>query len=330
MATMIKPEIYLEWSGRNVSKSLAAFVKHISYTDSLSTNESEKPDNLTLTLNNLDGRFLDAWYPSKGDILKPGIAFLDSVWMWGAFEIDDIKFRFSPDEVIIKANAAKLQRTDLDKQQSRAFDNIKLSALLNIVANEAGMKAVLTGPDVTLNRVEQQAESSMSMLRRLGVLYGLPINIKSGCLYMGVPNDIEKLTLSIRERNQIQKLDLPDVVRGKCTAVKIDYYDQEQKSLVSYTAGDEHAPDSQILRYYDAPASNHDEAVTYATSMLMEQSSKGNATGSLTLTATPLTSGQTIQFTDIGKLHPTWKVLSQTTTVSDSGWTCSAQIGKAQ
>ncbi|MBE8578704.1 phage late control D family protein [Vibrio sp. OPT18] len=330
MAKMIRPTTFLEWAGRNVSQSLGGFVKSITYTDNLSTDESEAPDEISLTLSNVDGRFLDAWYPSKGDSLKAGIQYLDLTWHWGGFEIDDVRFRFSPDEVTIKASAAKLKRAELDKAQSRSFDNVQLSALLNIVASEAGMKSVLSGPDTTIAHVEQQAESSMSMIRRLGVLYGLPVNIKSGTLYMGVPDGIEVLVLDINNRSVIKKMDLPDVVRGKYTAVKIDYYDQDKKSLISYQAGDDTAPESQILRYYDAPVSTHDEAVTYANAALKEQNSKGNAKGSVTLIGTPLTSGQEIHFKGAGKAHAKWQVLNQTTTVSDAGWTGTANIGKKE
>ncbi|WP_367971617.1 hypothetical protein RJD38_21235 [Vibrio scophthalmi] len=330
MAKMIRPTILLNWAGRDVTQSLGGFVKSITYSDRLNTDESELPDDISLVLNNVDERFLDAWYPSKGDTLKAGIHFIDFTWQWGSFEIDDVRFRFSPDEIIIKASGAKLKRAELDKAQSRAFDNIQLSALLNIIANEAGMKSVLSGSDATITRVEQQAESSMSMIRRLGKLYGLPVNIKSGTIYMGVPDGIDTLVLNIQERSKIQKLDLPDVVRGKYTAVKIDYYDQDKKALISYQAGDDQAPESQILRYYDAPVSTHDEAVTYANAALKEQNSKSDATGSITLTATPMTSGQELQLNGIGKAHHLWQVLSQSTSVSDAGWTATAKIGKKE
>lgn len=330
MATLIKPTTVLDWAGRDVTQSLGAYVKHISFSDSLQVDETSVPDTLSITLRNPDGRFLDAWYPSKGDILKAGVRYQDSTWMWGVFEIDDIKFRFAPDELIIGANAAKLARGDLDKAQSRAFDNIALSALLNIVANEAGMNSVLTGEDVTLIRVDQQAESSMSMIKRLASLYGLPVNIKSGTLYMGIPKGIAPLTLSVTDRNRIQKLDLPEVVRGQYTAVKIDYYDQDKRQLIQYIAGDDQASNAQILRLYDAPVTSHDEAVTYANAALKEQNNQSKSTGSITLTATPITSGQEMNFTHVGKLHPSWMVLNQTTTVSDGGWTCNATIGKRE
>lgn len=319
----------LEWAGRIVSVDLAPFIKSITYTDSLNTSERSQPDSISLTLSNDDKRFLDAWYPSKGDTLKAGLFYNDNKWPWGEFVIDDFNFRFSPDELIIGASAVNKKRTALDKKQSRSFDNVQLSTLLNIIASEADMKSLLTGNDTTITRVEQQSESSMSMLHRLSQQYGLALNIKSNCIYMGIPEHLPMLTLSLSQRTNIQKLDLPDEVRSKISAVLVEYYNQEQKKTLTYMAGNSTASDAQILRLYDAPVSSREEAKVYAESKLSEQSAKGQSTGNITLTATPLASGQGITFTDIGKLHNKWKVLTQTTTVTDKGWSATARIGKA-
>ncbi len=327
---MIKPKITLIWANRNVSEDLAPFVKSITYTDSLNTNDDSQPDSLSLTLNNKDLRFLDEWYPSKGDTLKAGLSYSNNQWSWGEFVIDEFKFRFAPDELIVGASAVNQKRVAIDKKQSRAFDDVQLSTLISIIANEANMTSLLTGNDIKIKRVEQQAESSMSMLHRLGQQYGLAVNVKSNCIYMGVPGGLPGLTLSIRKRTNIQKLDLPDEVKNKVSAVLVEYYNQEQKEVMRYMAGNSTATDAQILRLYDAPVSSHDEAKVYAESKLTEQDSKGKSTGSVTLIGEPITSGQKITFSDIGKLHNKWQVLNQTTTVTDSSWSATARIGKTQ
>ncbi|MGR5240227.1 phage late control D family protein [Photobacterium damselae] len=328
MATLIRPTIVLNWAGRNVTLDIGPFVKSITYTSSLNKSKKNTPDSISLVLNNLDKRFLNEWMPTKGDSLNPGILYRDKQWMWGRFEIDDIKYRFAPDEVIIGASAATINRTALDKLQSRAWDNIQLSTLLQLIARESGMNGILTGNDVQLSRVEQQAESAMSLLTRLGKQFGLPVNVKDLSIYMGTPSKMPELTLSIDERNVIQKLDLPVVVRNQTTAVIVEYYDQEKKQVMTYKAGNPNTPDSQVLRLYDAPATTHDEAKTYAESALGEQGESDKASGNITLVATPITDGQIINFQGIGKLPAKWQVLNQTTTVTTRGWTCNARLGE--
>ncbi|UJZ95037.1 hypothetical protein IHC87_06745 [Photobacterium damselae subsp. damselae] len=330
MAALINPTIILNWAGRNVSKDIGPFVKSISYSSNFAKGQKNTPDTISLVLNNLDKRFLNEWKPTKGDSLNPGILFNNNQWMWGRFEIDDIKYRFGPDEVIVGANAATINRTALDKHQSRAWDNIELSTLLQLIARESGMNGILTGSNTKLVRVEQQSESAMSLLTRLGKRFGLPVNVKDLSIYMGAPEKVPELVLSIDERNVIQKLDLPDpdVIRNQQTAIIVEYYDQEKKQTLTYKAGNTNVPDSQILRLYDAPASTHDEAKTYAQSSLGEQSERDKATGSITLVATPICDGQIIRFTGLGKLHAKWQVINQTTTVTTRGWTCNARLGK--
>ena len=328
MATLIKPVIVLHWAGRNVTSDIGPYVKTISYTDNLNRGEQNTPDSISLTLNNLDKRFLDEWKPTKGDGLNAGILFNGKQWMWGRFEIDDIKYRFAPDEVIIGASAATINRTALDKQQNRAWDDIQLSTLLGLIARESGLNAVLSGDDVQLVRVEQQAESALSLLSRLGSKYGLAVNVKDLTIYMGTPQGLSDLVLSIDDRNVIQKLDLPEVTRNQSSAVIVEYYNQETKQTLQYKAGNANAADSNALRLYDAPATTYEEAKTYAESALSEQAETSKATGSVTLIATPVFAGQVIAFGGLGKVHSRWQILNQTTTVSTRGWTCNARLGK--
>lgn len=328
MATLIRPTVALDWAGRNVTLDMGPFVKSISYTSSLNKSTQNTPDSISLVLNNLDRRFLNEWMPAKGDSLNPGVLYQNLQWMWGRFEIDDIKYRFAPDEIIIGANAATINRTALDKQQSRAWDNIQLSTLLQLIARESGMNGVLTGSDVRLPHVEQQAESALSLLSRLGKQFGLPVNVKDLSIYMGTPKGIPELTLSINDRNAIQKLDLPIVVRNQTTAVVVEYYNQEEKQVLTYKAGNPNTPDSQVLRLYDAPVATYEEAQVYAESKLGEQGVKNKSAGNITLIATPISDGQIINFLDIGRLPAKWQVLNQTTTITTRGWMCNARLGR--
>lgn len=324
MAALSIPIISLLWAGHDVTREVAPLIKSISYSDTLNTDESSQPDTLSLVLHN-DGRFLDEWYPQKGDAVKAVLEDKDIKWPWGRFEIDDIRFRFSPDEIQISASAALFERTALEEVRSRSFDNIQLSSLLNLIASESGMKSVLTADDIILSRVEQRAESSIALLKRIGARYGLPVNIKNASVYMGVP-EIAPLILDIGKRSIIKRLDLPSVVRGMIRAVTIEYYDQTQKHVVTHTAGDASATGAQNLRLYDVPVSNIDEAKVYAEAELDNQKSGKRATGSMTLVGVPLTSGQPIQFIGLGKLPSKWEVISQTTTVTSKGWQTNVRI----
>ncbi|WP_108945616.1 phage late control D family protein [Shewanella halifaxensis] len=335
MATLIHPQITLEWAGRDVSADLSPYVKSITLNDSLSRDGQNQPDTISLTLNNKGRVFLSDWFPTKGDTLKAGIKFNSDLngretpnhWRWGEFEIDDVRYRFSPDEVIVGASAAPFKREQWDKAQSRGWTNIQLSTLTQLIAAESGMGVLLTVPDVLLDRVEQQSESAQSLMQRLSKRINAPINIKDKRLIVGIPPDIPELVVALDKR-QIQKLDLPSAVRTGVSAVEVDYYDQLKKSSVVYRAGDPNATGTQIVRLYDAPASSIDEAKRYAEAELESRLSKGKSTGSITLIATPISSGQPLRILGIGKLHPLWIVQSQTTTVTSKGWTATARIGQ--
>lgn len=321
----------LSWADRVVTRDLAKYVKSLSYTDTLERGKSDR-DQVSLVLDNRERIFLDAWYPREGDILRPGVAWQlqsqtkgpASSWAWGAFEIDSLRFRFSPDEVVIGAMATTAKRSAMETARTRAFPNIMLSALVNQLAGEAGMQGVFTGEDVRLERVEQRAESSRNLLARLGERYGLPVSQKNQTLYMGIPV-LPELTLSLANRNVVTQADFPITKRDTYGAVTIDYYDPDQRKQITYQAGDPNAPEGRVLRLYDVKVGSLEEAKRYADSQLSATGTRQTAYGQLQLINTPLAAGQIINLTDAGKLPPKWRVVTQTTSLGGR-WICNAKL----
>lgn len=325
----------LTWANRQVTKDLAPYVKALSYTDSLETGKSQR-DQVSLTLDNRKGIFTQQWFPSEGDILQPGVvwehkttsASAPSRWAWGRFEIDSIRFRFSPDEVVIGGLAVTAKRDAMEKAQTRAWNNIKLSALVGQLAAEADMTIAFTGDDMMIDRIEQRAESSRDFLARLAARYGLPSAIKNQTLYVGTPDTLPKLVISLKHRDVISQADFPITKRDTYGSVIIDYYDAEQRKQITYQAGNPSAPEGRTLRFYDVPVRSLEEAKRYADSQLSATGTKQTAFGQLQLINTPLAAGQIIELTDAGKLPPLWKVVTQTTTLGGR-WICNAKLERA-
>lgn len=332
---LIKYAALLTWANRKVSEDLAPYVKSLSYVDSLRQGKSER-DQVSLVLDNRGGIFTEKWFPKEGDILSPGVVWEHrqatpdnqaSSWAWGRFEIDSIRFRFGPDEVVIGALAATAKRDAMEKAQTRAFNNIKLSALVAQLAAEADMQGVFNGEDVLLDRVEQRAESSRDFLARLAGRYGLPVSNKNQTLYVGTP-ELPRLKLSLKRRDVVSQADFPITKRDTYGAVIIDYYDAEQRKQITYQAGNPGAPEGRTLRLYDVPVRSLEEARRYADSQLSATGTKQTAFGQLQLINTPLAAGQLIELTDAGKLPPLWKVVTQTTSLGGR-WICNAKLERA-
>ena len=63
----------LSFNGKNVNTSLADYLKSVSYEDVASGNS----DAISITLQNIDQKWMNQWYPTKGDKIAGSITFKD-------------------------------------------------------------------------------------------------------------------------------------------------------------------------------------------------------------------------------------------------------------
>lgn len=325
------PTVLLNWAGRSVTEDLSGFVISATYTESLRKSKAGR-DKISLVLSNKNRIFCNAWYPQQGDTLKPGIAWTDRVtgrqkiWRWGAFTIDDIRFRFGPDEVVIGATATGASSDKMEQKQSRAWENISLRKLCDLLGKEAGMSCTFTGEDVIVLRVEQRNESSRELLTRLAGSFGLEIAMKDKAMFVGTP-DMATLTVDMANRAAVKSADIvAQSHRTTAQAVVVEYYDPEKKEVMTYSTGSV-TDDKHTQRYYDADVGSMDEAKRFAQSKMTD---KRRAESRLVLLNTPVAAGQKIVLSNAGKLPANWRVEEQTTSVSTSNWQASIKMSKGK
>lgn len=332
MATVMKPYPLLDWAGRNVTGDMARYVKSLSFTDVLEDGEAGR-DTMSLVLDNRDRIFMKAWKPTEGDVLKPGIGWTVNgktrVWQWGRFVIDGVKFRLAPDEVIITASAQPADKAALENVKTRSWDNIKLHALMQQIAREAGCEAFIYDvKDKTLAHVEQRAESARALLKRIADEQNVPINFKNADLYVGTPATLEPLVIDIEKRGELTGADLPESKRNTYSAVSVEYYDTNKAETIRYIAGDPNATQERTLKLYNIPVSSVEEARDYANQQLSSGGSKQTNYGSLSLTGKPISAGQEVTLINVGDVHAKWKIASQTTSLRRGQWSATARIAR--
>ncbi|MGQ3662060.1 phage late control D family protein [Citrobacter braakii] len=326
-----RPSVLLNWAGRSVTEDLSDFVTSITYTESLRKSKAGR-DKISLVLNNRDRIFCDAWYPQQGDTLKAGIAWTDlatgrqKIWRWGAFTIDDVRFRFGPDEVIIGAMATAAASDKMEQKQNRAWDNISLRKLCELLSKEAGMSCTFTGEDVIVPRIEQRNESSRELLTRLAGSFGLEIASKNESMYVGTPK-MAALEVDLANRAAVRSADIvAQSHRNTAQAVVVEYYDPEKKEVMTYSTG-KVTDDKHTQHYYDADVGSMDEAKRFAQSKMTD---KRRAESRIVLLNTPVAAGQNIILKNAGKLPAKWRTEEQTTSISISSWQATVKMSKGK
>lgn len=334
MATLdpIKPIILLNWAGRHVTEDLSGYVKSITYTES-KRKKSGGRDRVQLTLDNSSGIFTSDWYPQSGDSLQPGVSWLDlstgklSAWSWGRFTIDDIRYRFGPDEVTIGALASGKASDKMEQTKNRSWDNISLRLLCTTLAAEAGMSCSFTGDDTLIDHVQQRNESSRELLTRLAEQYNLPISLKDETLYAGTPK-LGTLTVSLKSRSTLKSADIISASpRNTAHCVQVHYYNDETKESGVYSTG-KATDDKHTQQEYNVQVKNLAEAKRYAESKASGGGEKHQAESRLELINTPVAVGQPVHLADAGKLPADWVIAQQTTSISNSTWKATIRMTK--
>ncbi len=335
---LIRPFAILHWAGKDVTAELSAYVKSMTYTDVMESKQTGT-DTLSLTLFNQDRRFCDAWYPTKGDTLKPGIGWLDESgqrheWLWGEFSIDEVSFKLGPDDVIVGANAKPptTERGFIDNEQCLVQENVTFERVAQSWAKDSGLSFIKAPntPDFHFDRIEQRDESTPAFLTRLSEQTSVPMAIKGKNLVMG-SFESEVIQIDTLNRSVLSSLNLPDSSRSKYVAVEVEGYDQQSNKLFNYRAGDATATGDRVkfLRNIDNVKSMAD-ARAYAESYLQNGADgQQGAKGRLSVVNTMLTTAHLIEFLNLGKVPSRWKPTTVTTSISGRSWTASAQLSRA-
>lgn len=335
MATLnpLRPSVLLNWAGRSVTADLSDRVVSITYTES-QRKKSAGRDKIQLTLSNQDRIFCNAWYPSEGDKLQPGITWLDlltgkrGVWRWGAFTIDDIRFRFGPDQVIIGALASGPASDKMEQTNNRTWTNISLKALCTTLAGEASMECSFNGTDTVIPEVQQRNETSRELLQRLSEKFDLPVSLKDQTLYAGTPK-LGTLEVDLTNRSMVKSADIVAASqRNTSSAVTLHYYNAQTKEFGEYSTG-KASDEKHHQVYYNVDAKDMTDAKRQAEALANKGGSKHEAESRLVLINTPVAVGQPVKLINAGKIPANWKIAQQTTSISNSVWQASLRLEKA-
>lgn len=101
----------------------------------------------------------------------------------GKYLVDEVQFSGAPDKVNIRARSADLKGS-LSEKKERSFDKIKLTALVEQIAQENQLKAKVSESysHITIHHIDQTSESDINLLTRLAQEYDAIATVKNGTL----------------------------------------------------------------------------------------------------------------------------------------------------
>ena len=327
VSDVLSPVFTLWYLKKNITSDIAPYVTRVSYSDNIK-NES---DTLEVELEDTEGRWLDAWYPGKGDTLTLNIGYQgEKLLFCGTFSIDEIEVSSPPSTVSIRGIATSVNRA-LRTKSSRGFENTTLAAIAGRIAKKHQLALVGSIAPLRIDRVTQYAETDVAFLRRLASEYGYAVKITGDQLIFShletlrSQEPVKQLT-----RQDVALFSLRDTINRIYKAAKVKHQKSSAKKLVVFHAdgstgettdntngGKETSADTLNI---SSRVAGQDDAQTKAHAALSKHN-EYQQTGTLTLVeGTPqLTSGNKISLVGFGRLSGSWLIITARHDVDRSG-----------
>jgi len=283
-----RAEIILVYEGADISRDIAPFLISFSYTD----NASDKADDLNITLEDREGKWRNPWFPSKGDLIRATI--MTRNWHGpnqmeslpcGAFEIDEITCSGPPTQVVLKAVSTLISKSMRQEQKTRAWENVRLSAIAKDVAVKNDLALFWDSPnDPLFERRDQVETSDLGFLMGLCRNYGIGIKVTDTQLVCYDEDTYEARpsigVISFGDE-RIRSFRFREKTRGTYKGARLQYHHPiKDEDFEVYIRGDSEGSGEILVINQRADSLADAEAITRAR---LRDANKRETTGSVTM-----------------------------------------------
>lgn len=325
VSDVLSPVFTLWYLKKNITSDITPYVTRITYSDNIK-NES---DTIEVELDDTDGRWLDAWYPGKGDTLTLKVGYQgEKLLSCGTFSIDEIEVS-SPASVVSIRGVATSVNSALRTKSSRGFESTTLAAIAGRIAKKHQLKLVGSIEVIKIDRVTQYAETDVAFLHRLASEYGYAVKIVSDQLIFS-----HLATLRSQEPvrqikpQDVARYSLRDTINRVYKSARVKHQKSNTKKLIVYEADGGTSESSTQTKggkvtsadrlQVNSRVSDPDSARIKADSALASHN-EYQQSGSLTLMgASQLTAGNKIELSGFGQLSGPWLITTARHTLDRS------------
>jgi len=332
METITKPVFRVIYAGKNITQDISKSLISLTYTDV----EEGESDEISITLENSDGLWSDAWYPSKGDKIELEIGYDESMLNCGKFTVDEIQLSGPPDTATIRALAAATN-SPIRSKKSKAYEGQSFRQIAEKVASDHGYTVQGELPSVTIGRVTQNRETDLAFLKRISETWGIVFSIRDKTLIFTSVYELDngRPVLEL-DRTELKDYNWTDKSISTFKAAKAAYHNPKTNETVSFVYTEEGErlegegalpADTLELR---TKAENPAQAEAQAKAAL-HKANTNEADGTLKVIGNPLlVAGNNFVLTGFGKVSGTMHVTESTHTLTRSGYETSIKFKRVK
>ena len=312
---MNSPKIVVTYNGKNISEDLQPFALGLTYTDKV----KGETDEISLSVEDADGRWRYTWLPVKGDKIEVSLALDGFVLPCGVFTVDEIELTGPPDVVNIKGLAVPIT-SSLRTKKSYAHENKKISQIAKTVADANGLTVLGTiEPDIVVEKSTQFRESDLAYLKRLGSQFGMIFSVRGETLVFTSIYRLEAgSSVATLTRAELIRYTLKDSTDKIYKAAKVAYHNPDNQTTVSgeTTETVDGVGDTLEIR---TRADNRGQAEAMTKAALHDANTRQQA-GTITVSGNlVLVSGSNFTLTGMGRLSGVYHITGSTHNITPSG-----------
>ncbi len=318
------PGFRVIYEGKDITADVSKALIELSYTD----NTEDASDEVSISMEDVDGLWRGEWYPKKGDRMTVEIGYKDTGLLnCGTFEVDETTIQGPPDTIAIKALATGISKAVRTKN-AVAYDGQTLRQIATKVASRLGMTVQGDITATKLVHVTQSRERDLSFLKRLAAEYGYIFSVRDTVITFMSIFELEKAdAVLVLDRTDLSDYSIRDKTSTTFASARVRHYNPDTDKVIDFTYDKDLLPDGQprtdvtavddlnIRSRVDSQgeAETKAKAAMYRANSLQQEldfSTEGNPL---------ICAGNNIEFTGLGVLSGKYQITSSTHAVDSGG-----------
>ena len=323
------------YEGVDVSADIAPYILSFEYTDK----SSGESDEIQLTLEDREGKWLSSWFPSKGDTVTASIEFRaagdgskTTSLPCGKFEVDEIEFSEPPMQITIKGVAAPVTSSVVGTLKTKAWEDMNLKAIAEEISSSNGLTLFWdSSKNPSYKRKDQIQTSDLNFLKGLCQDAALACKCTAGQIVVfdeGAYEEKEPVCTIARGDRRIKSVSFRSKTVETYKAAKVSYHDSLLDDTQNATVTSDDAPDNGKTLEINQKVDSQAEAIALGESKLREANKK-EVTGDISLTGfIGIVGGCVVECSGWGNFDGRYFVTSAKHSYSGGGYELSVEIGE--
>lgn len=180
------------YDGVNANTEIGSDLLEFSYKDNINS-----ADEISLTLKDDEGLWINDWFPLKGDKLTADIeVFENNKWQTlecGDFFVDDKTFSGPPQILNLNATSIDITTQLKNENKTKIWQKTSIKKIAQAIATSHKLSFKFTGKDFEIQKAEQKEQSDGGFLQALCTSHGYGLKLIKSKLQVVELDEIESL-----------------------------------------------------------------------------------------------------------------------------------------